>query len=163
LIVVFIFLVGRFASKETEMKSGIKPPAGGGVVKTGISGAEPPKRSGKIIPTQETEPSKPASPKIPDWDFEKKPHSIDPTKVLSVESIPELFRSIEKIMHGLSKLNAEFCIAGKNIPEIWIVPAYTAKNGKERHEMSFADAAKMVVLVAAFNGVVEEVVFLDEE
>ena len=134
--------------------------------RTGISGPKPPERKGKIIPkvggVQKPPPPEPPGNKMPDWDLPKKPRSINPETVFSIESIPHLFETIERIMGELSKLNVEFCLRSENIPEVWLVPAYTSERHKSRRELSFEDAAKLVVLVSSFNGEITAMKFLDE-
>lgn len=135
--------------------------------RTGIAGPVPPDRGGKIIPqvggVQKPPPPRPLGEGMPDWDLPKKPSSIDPKTVFSIESIPQLFETIERIMNGLSKLNVEFCLKSDKIPEVWLVPAYTSQHKKTRRELRFEDAAKLVVLVSAFNGEITEMKFLDDE
>lgn len=125
------------------MRSGIK------------DGVQPPSSSGKIIPSRRSSLSN-----MPDWEMKKKPRSIDPDKIFSVDSIPDLFRTVEVIMKGLDKLNVEFCIGSERLGEIWLVPAYTTGN---RREISFEDAAKITAIVSALGGEVKEFKFLDED
>jgi hypothetical protein len=148
------------------MKTGIKLDAERDV-KSGEEKNIIPSRQGKIIPTQtkaEVLPSLPrVDPEKPEWSFSKVSKIADPNSVISIESIPDLFRSIERIMQGLLTLNAEFCLSGERIPEVWLVPVYMPKEKRVRREISFDDAAKLVVIVAAFNGEIKEMRFLDEK
>jgi len=126
------------------------------------------KYQGKILPGIQREQQVPTAPslkddRIPDWEIRNKPVSIDPERLINVDSIPDLFKSLERIMKGLSKLNAEFCIGSETMGEVWLVPAYTARNKKDRKEISFEDAAKLIVIVAGFNGEVKNMKFLDDE
>ena len=130
----------------------------------GVMGPVPPSREGKIIPAVggvQRPPSPTKGAGIPDWEISKKPDSMNPDKVLSIESIPELFKTIERIMGELMTLNAEFCLKGEKFPEVWLVPVYTSAKNSTRREISFGDAAKLVVLTAAFNGEITEMKFLD--
>lgn len=88
------------------------------------------------------------------------PESMDPSKVVNFDDIPGLFRSIERMMRGLRDLNAEFCMQGDRIGEIWLVPAYT---DEDRNEISFEDAAKIVVVCGSFGATVEEMRFVDRK
>lgn len=97
-----------------------------------------------------------------DLTVEEVPESMDPDKVVNLEDIPGLFRSIERLMRGLRDLNAEFCLKGENIGEVWLVPSYTHLKLKRR-EISFEDASKLVVVCASFGGKVEGIKFLDVE
>lgn len=88
------------------------------------------------------------------------PESMDPSKVVDFDDIPSLFRSIERMMRGLRDLNAEFCMKGDRIGEIWLVPAYTEQ---DRNEICFEDAAKIVVVCGSFGATVEEMKFIDRK
>jgi len=86
------------------------------------------------------------------------PESMDPDKVVNFDDIAGMFRSIERMMRGLRDLNAEFCMKGGRIGEVWLVPAYS---GQDRNEISFEDASKLVILCGSFGAKVEEMRFID--
>lgn len=117
--------------------------------------------AGKIIPNrrdlQQEVPPLPSS--KPDFSFREVPDEFNPQKVVKIDSIPDLFKTIERMMMGLQRLNAEFCLKGDEVGTFWLVPAYTSER-LTRNEVSFEDAAKLTVLVAAFGGKVVSMKFL---
>lgn len=90
----------------------------------------------------------------------KVPESMSPDKVVNLEDIPALFRTIERMLRELRDLNSEICLRIDSGEEVWLVPVYT---DEDRNEIKFEDAAKLVVVCAAFGGKITSMNFLDRQ
>lgn len=83
------------------------------------------------------------------WDVEEVPEGFDPSRVVNVGDVSSLFKTVERMMRSLGDLNVEFCLESKEYGRLWLVPCYTER---ERLELSFDDAAKLVIAASVFQG-----------